>query len=237
MPDVVVLAGGRGTRLAPYTTILPKPLMPVGDMPVLEILLRQLARNGLTTVHLAVGHLAELIEAYFGDGSRFGVELRYSREPGPLGTAGPLAGIETTSSSIVVMNGDLLTTLDFAELVEVHAKSGAAATVGVHRRQVPIDFGVVKRDGTAIIGFEEKPTLAYEVSMGVYVVERDAVDLIPADTRFDFPDFVLLMLERGLTVNAYVSDAFWLDIGRHEDYELAVQRFDELRGELLGDDE
>lgn len=237
MTDVVVLAGGRGTRLAPYTTVLPKPLMPVGDMPVLEILLRQLARNDLTTVHLAVGHLAELIEAYFGDGSKFGVELRYWREPGPLGTAGPLAGIETSSDRIVVMNGDLLTTLNFAELVGEHTRSGAAATIGVHAREVPIDFGVVKRDGGAITGFDEKPTLSYEVSMGVYVVERTAVDLIPAETRFDFPDFVLLMLERGLTVSAYVSDAFWLDIGRHEDYELAVQRFEELRTELLGPDD
>lgn len=237
MTDVVVLAGGRGTRLAPYTTVFPKPLMPVGDMPVLEILLRQLARNGLTTVHLAVGHLAGLLEAYFGDGSRFGVELRYWHEPGPLGTAGPLAAIETASDQIVVMNGDLLTALDFAALVQAHAVSGAAATVGVHRREVPIDFGVVKREGQAITGFEEKPTLAYEVSMGVYVVERSAVELIPAATHFDFPDFVLLMLEHGLAVNAYLSDAFWLDIGRHEDYELAVSSFDELREELLGPDE
>ena len=237
MTDVVVLAGGRGTRLAPYTTIFPKPLMPVGDMPVLEILLRQLARNDLTTVHLAVGHLAELIEAYFGDGSRFGVDLRYWREPGPLGTAGPLAAIETSSDHVVVMNGDLLTTLDFGELVRTHAESGAAATVGVHRRQVPIDFGVVKREGDAITGFDEKPTLAYEVSMGVYVVDRSAIELIPAAEHFDFPDFVLLMLEHGLAVNAYVSDAFWLDIGRHEDYEQAVRSFEELRHELLGADE
>ena len=237
MTDVVVLAGGRGTRLAPYTTIFPKPLMPVGDMPVLEILLRQLARNDLTTVHLAVGHLAELIEAYFGDGSRFGVELRYWREPGPLGTAGPLAAIETSSDHVVVMNGDLLTTLDFGELVRTHTESGAAATVGVHRRQVPIDFGVVKREGDAIMGFDEKPTLAYEVSMGVYVVDRSAIELIPAAVHFDFPDFVLLMLEHGLAVNAYVSDAFWLDIGRHEDYEQAVRSFEELREELLGADE
>jgi NDP-sugar pyrophosphorylase family protein len=237
MPDVVVLAGGRGTRLAPYTTVFPKPLMPVGDMPVLEILLRQLARSKLTTVHLAVGHLAGLLEAYFGDGSRFGVEIRYWHEDGPLGTAGPLAAIETGSEQIVVMNGDLLTTLDFAELVQTHADNGAAATIGVHRREVPVEFGVVKRDGQAITGFDEKPTLAYEVSMGVYVVERSAVELIPAATPFDFPDFVLLMLEHGLAVNAYVSDAFWLDIGRHEDYELAIRRFDELRGELLGPDE
>ena len=237
MTDVVVLAGGRGTRLAPYTTILPKPLMPVGDMPVLEILLRQLARDGLTTVHLAVGHLAGLLEAYFGDGTGFGVQLRYWHESGPLGTAGPLAAVEVSSDRIVVMNGDLLTTLDFKELVDVHVASGAAATVGVHRREVPVDFGVVKRHGLAITGFDEKPTLSYEVSMGVYVVERSAVALIPKGERFDFPDFVLLMLANGLTVNAYLSNAFWLDIGRHEDYELAMRSFDELRDDLLRSNE
>ena len=237
MADVILLAGGRGTRLAPYTTVLPKPLMPVGDMPVLEILLRQLARHELRTVHLAVGHLAGLIEAYFGDGSRFGVELTYWHEDGPLGTAGPLRAIETTSDHVVVMNGDLLTALDFGELVALHEGGDAAATVGVHRREVAVDFGVVKRDGAAITGFDEKPTLSYEVSMGVYVVNRSAIDLIEPGEHFDFPDFVLRMLAHGLTVNAYVSDAFWLDIGRHEDYELAVKSFDELRGELLGPDE
>src|SRR5438105_12806866 len=188
MTEVVVLAGGRGTRLAPYPPVLPKPLMPVGDMPVLEILLRRLARSGLTTVHLAVGHLAELIEAYFGNGDRFGVELRYWRELEPLGTAGPLAEIETDSERLLVMNGDLLTTLDFRELLDAHAASGAAATVGIHRREVPIDFGVAKLDGTRIVGFEEKPTLAYEVSMGVYAFEREAVKLVPARRHFDFPD-------------------------------------------------
>src|SRR6266481_3118985 len=153
MTDVVVLAGGRGTRLAPYTTVFPKPLMPVGEWPVLEILLRRLAAVELRTVHLAVGHLAELIEAYFGDGSRFGVDLVYWRELAPLGTAGPLASIQTSSPSVLVMNGDLVTTLDFRELLAAHAASGASATIGVHRRDVPIEYGVVKREGAAILGF------------------------------------------------------------------------------------
>jgi NDP-mannose synthase len=233
MTDVVVLAGGRGTRLAPYTTVLPKPLMPVGDMPVLEILLRRLASAELRMVHLAVGHLAELIEAFFGDGARFGVELRYWRELDPLGTAGPLAEIETTSSPVLVMNGDLLTTLDFGELLAAHAASGAAATIGVHQRDVPIDFGVVRLDGSAITGFEEKPTLSYEISMGVYAFERAAIELVPPGRKFDFPDLVHRMLEQGLTINAHVSSAFWLDIGRPEDYDLANRSFEELRAELL----
>jgi len=232
MTEVVVLAGGRGTRLEPYTTVLPKPLMPVGEMPVLEILVRRLAGAGLHTVHLAVGHLAELIEAYFGNGSRFGVELRYWREIEPLGTAGPLAEIETASPTILVMNGDLLTTLDFRAFLAAHEESGASATVGVHQRDVPVDYGVVKLDGSAIVGFEEKPTLSYMISMGVYAFERDAIELIPP-RKFDFPDLVHAMLDRGLAINAHVSSAFWLDIGRHEDYELANRSFEHLRAELI----
>jgi NDP-sugar pyrophosphorylase family protein len=235
MTDVIVLAGGKGTRLAPYTTVLPKPLMPVGDMPVLEILLRRLAQAELRTVHLAVGHLAELIEAFFGDGSRFGIDLRYLREHEPLGTAGPLASLETPSPRLLVMNGDLLTGLDFRELLAAHEASDAAATVAIHRRDVSIDFGVAHLDGNRIVGFDEKPTHSYHVSMGVYVFEREVVQLVPAGERFDFPDLLQTMLDRRLAVNAHVSDAFWLDIGRHDDYELAVRRFEELRPELLGE--
>lgn len=232
-PEVVILAGGRGTRLAPYTTVFPKPLMPIGDMPVLEILLRRLARAGLTRVNLAVGHLAALLEAYFGDGGRLGVELRYWLEDEPLGTAGPLSVIKP-SGRVLVMNGDLLTTLDFGELLDAHATSGAAATIGVHRRDVAIDYGVMRLADTRVVGFEEKPTLAYDVSMGVYVFEPEAVALVPAGERFDFPDLVQRMLDLGLHVNAHVSNAFWLDIGRPEDYALAVERFESLRHELLG---
>jgi len=235
MADVVILAGGRGTRLAPYTTVFPKPLMPIGDRPVLEILLRRLAAADLRTIHLAVGHLAELIEAYFGDGSRFGVELRYAREDEPLGTAGPLASIEFDSQTVLVMNGDLVTTLDFRELLDAHAASGAAATIAVHQRDVPIEYGVVKRNGNLVAGFEEKPTLSYEISMGVYAFERAAIELVPSATRFDFPDLVYALLERGLAIHAHVSSSFWLDIGQPEDYELANERFEDLRGDLLGD--
>jgi NDP-mannose synthase len=235
MADVVILAGGRGTRLAPYTTVFPKPLMPIGDRPVLEILLRRLAAADLRTIHLAVGHLAELIEAYFGDGSRFGVELRYAREDEPLGTAGPLASIEFEAQTVLVMNGDLVTTLDFRELLDAHAASGAAATIAVHQRDVPIEYGVVKRNGTLVAGFEEKPTLSYEISMGVYAFERAAIELVPRATRFDFPDLVYALLGRGLPIHAHVSSSFWLDIGLPEDYELANQRYEDLRGDLLGD--
>jgi NDP-sugar pyrophosphorylase family protein len=233
MEDVVVLAGGTGTRLRPYTTVLPKPLMPVGDMPVLEILLRRLSAAGLRRVNLAVGHLAELIEAYFGDGGRFGVELVYWREDEPLGTAGPIARMGLGGERVLVMNGDLLTTLDFSPLLEEHSSSGAAATIAVLTREVPIDFGVVRLDGDTVAGFEEKPVLSYNVSMGVYVFEQRVVELIPGGEHYDFPDLLGAVLDRGWSVHAYRSKDFWLDIGRPDDYELAVEKFADLRTDLL----
>jgi NDP-sugar pyrophosphorylase family protein len=233
MDDVVVLAGGTGTRLRPYTTVLPKPLMPVGDMPVLEILLRRLAAAGLRRVNLAVGHLAELIEAYFGDGSRFGVQLVYWREDEPLGTAAPIAGMGLQGDRVLVMNGDLLTTLDFKPFLDEHRSSGAAATIAVLAREVPIDFGVVHLDGNSVASFEEKPVLGYNVSMGVYVFEQRVIELIPKGKHYDFPELLQALLERGWAVHAYRSSDFWLDIGRPEDYELALEEFPGLRDDLL----
>jgi NDP-sugar pyrophosphorylase family protein len=233
MEDVVLLAGGTGTRLRPYTTVLPKPLMPVGDMPVLEILLRRLAAAGFVRVNLAVGHLAELIEAYFGDGSRFGVELVYWREDEPLGTAGPIAQMGLDGDRVLVMNGDLLTTLDFSSLLDEHRSSGATATIAVLSREVPIDFGVVHLDGDTVASFEEKPVLSYNVSMGVYVFDRRVVELIPRGERYDFPDLLGAVLEHGWPVHAYRSGDFWLDIGRPEDYKLALDSFADVRDKLL----
>jgi NDP-mannose synthase len=233
MSDVVVLAGGTGTRLRPYTTVLPKPLMPVGEMPVLEILLRRLAAAGFVRVNLAVGYLAELIEAYFRDGERFGVELVYWRETQPLGTAGPIAEMDLTEDRVLVMNGDLLTTLDFAPFMEGHVASGAAASLAVRSREVPIDFGVVHVDGVNVASFEEKPVITYDVSMGVYAFEQRVVELIPHGLKYDFPDLLNEVLEHGWPVHAHRSTDFWLDIGRMDDYELAQERFNELRGALL----
>jgi NDP-sugar pyrophosphorylase family protein len=231
--DVVVLAGGRGTRLRPYTAVLPKPLMPVGEMPVLEILLRRLAAAGFGRANLAVGHLGELIEAYFGDGGRFGIELRYWRESEPLGTAGPLSQMELGADRLLVMNGDLLTTLAFSELVDAHERSGADATLAVLARELPMEFGVVHVDDGRVVAFEEKPIVTHDVSMGVYVFEPSVLELIPRGTRFDFPDLVAALLERGRPIHAHRASAFWLDIGRVEDYELANERFPELRDALL----
>lgn len=231
--DVVVLAGGAGTRLRPYTTVLPKPLMPVGDMPVLEILLRQLATAGFMRANLAVGHLAELIEAYFGDGRRFGLELVYWRETEPLGTAGPLSEIRLEGDRVLVMNGDLLTTLKVGSVVDGHVASGAAATLAVRSREVPIDFGVVHVDGGQVSSFEEKPVITYDVSMGVYVFEMKVVKLLERGVKYDFPDLLQEVLRRGWPVHAHRSTDFWLDIGRIDDYARALDEFEGLRDSLL----
>jgi len=173
----VILAGGKGTRLAPYTVVLPKPLMPLGDRPVLEIIIRQLRHYGITDVVLAVGYLAELLEAYFGDGRRFGVNIEYSREEKPLGTAGPLALIDGLDEPFLVMNGDLLTNLDYAKLAAHHADAGAACTIAMYRRQVQITLGVMQVDPEyRLLDYIEKPTYDYQVSMGAYVFDPQVLD-------------------------------------------------------------
>jgi NDP-sugar pyrophosphorylase family protein len=209
--------------------------MPIGDMPVLEILLRRLRAAGFDHVHLAVGYLAELVEAYFRDGARFGIQIEYLREDKPLGTAGPLAALETDAARLLVMNGDLVTTMDFRALLDRHAEAGAAATIAIRGRDIPLDFGIVTVADGFVAGFEEKPTLHHDVSMGVYVFEANVVQLIPADERLDFPDLLQILLDGGRAVAVHRSDDFWVDIGRHEDYERALDSFDELRPALLGE--
>lgn len=232
----VVLAGGRGTRLAPYTTVLPKPLMPVGDMPILEILLRQLRRADISNITLAVGHLAALLEAYFGDGSRFGVSLDYSYEDEPAGTAGPLALVDGLHETFLVMNGDLLTTIDFGQLLRAHRDSGAAVTVGLFEKRVSLDLGVVETDADGkVTDYIEKPTLTYEVSVGVYAMEPSVLDHIERGERLDLPDLVLRLVGAGVGVHAYRFSGTWFDIGRPDDYRAASEHFERHRGELLAD--
>ena len=233
----VLLTGGKGTRLAPYTTVLPKALIPIGDMPVAEILIRQLQRAGVTDVVLAVGHLAALLEAYFGDGSRWGVRLEYSMEESALGTAGPLALVSGLDSTFVVMNGDLLTTLDLRKMIDFHRSEGAAATVGVFRRTIPIDFGVIEADGADILGYVEKPTLSYEVSVGAYVMEPRVLEHIAPGEPLDLPDLVKTLIDAGEPVKAFRFDGHWLDIGSHDDYAAAVELFERERTLFLGPEE
>ncbi len=231
----VILAGGKGTRLRPYTTAFPKPLMPVGDKPILEIILRQLKSHGINEVIMAVGHLAELIMTFFGDGSKFGVKIKYSREDEPLGTAGPLSLIkDELTETFLVMNGDILTTLNYSDLIEYHKKSNATATIALNKREVYIDFGVVELDKNSnIVDYIEKPTLHYLVSMGIYVFEPEVLKYIPNNKKFDFPDLVKELISKGEKVKGYVYDGYWLDIGRPEDYEKACNEIDRIYNDLF----
>lgn len=233
----VVLAGGRGTRLAPYTVVMPKPLMPLGDMPILEVVLRQLRRYGFRRVVLAVGHLSQLIEAYFGDGSGLGVELVYARESEPLGTAGPLALIPGLDRDFLVMNGDVLTSLNLGAFLDAHSAAGAPASIATYERTNRVDFGVVQSDREGYVtGYVEKPVHRYLVSMGVYAFSPEALTLITPGERLDFPDLVLRLLTAGRQVRSVPFAGYWLDIGRHDDLARAQEELEAHRADFLGED-
>jgi NDP-sugar pyrophosphorylase family protein len=231
---VVILAGGKGTRLKPYTTALPKPLVPVGDYPILDILLRQLGTQGFRRITLAVGHLAGLIQAYFKQGEDWGIDLQYAYETAPLGTAGPIARLPREERALLVLNGDLLTTLDFAQLVRFHYENRALATIGTKRRRQAVEFGVIERDTKGqITQYKEKPMLDYLVSMGIYVFSPAVREYIPRSQKFDFPDLVHCLLENKQRVLAYESDAYWMDIGRPDDYQQANEDFPNMQDAFL----
>lgn len=230
----VILAGGRGTRLAPYTAILPKPLMPIGDMPILEIVVRQLARHNFDRLTLAVGYLAELLMAYCGSGEKFGVKIDYSREEQPLGTAGPIALVPDLNDTFLVMNGDLLTTLDYSAMLQYHRRRKALATVACYQRDVKIDLGVIHVDeDNWVSDYIEKPTYHYAVSMGIYLFEPEILNYIPKNQRLDLPELVIRLMRDGKKVNVFNFDGYWLDIGRHDDYERAIEEFSKNRDRFL----
>jgi NDP-sugar pyrophosphorylase family protein len=230
----VVLAGGKGTRLAPYTKILPKPLMPIGDMPILEVILHQMKVAGIHDVVLTVGHLSELLRAFFNDGSRFGLHITYSFEEKPLGTAGPIALIKDLNETFLVTNGDVLTTLDFRDLIQFHKSQHAITTIAAHRRQEKIDLGVIQFNGTSqVMGYSEKPTFDFMVSMGIYVFEPEVLKYIPAGEYLDFPDLVKKMVAAGERVVGLPFDGYWQDLGRPADYERAAIDFENMRHEFL----
>jgi NDP-mannose synthase len=233
----VVLAGGKGTRLLPYTRIFPKPLIPIGEMPILEVLIRQMHSAGINDVILTVGHLSELMRAFFKDGSQFGVHITYSYEDTPLGTAGPLALVDALDDTFLMTNGDVLTTLPIAEMVANHKQNGAAATIAMHIRNIKIDLGVIRLNGEQEVkDYIEKPTYEYLVSMGLYVFEPRVLNYIPKHQYLDFPDLIKILLAAGEKVNGYLFDGYWQDLGRPDDYEQAIKDFDRMRAEFLPDE-
>ncbi len=228
------MAGGRGSRLAPYTTVLPKPLMPLDDRPILDVLLRQLVAGGVQRVSISVGHLSGLIEGWVRHQPSYGVPIAFAYEDQPLGTAGALANVERPTSAFLALNGDVLTTLGFGDLLEAHAASGAIATMAVKERSVDVQYGVVHADAEGRIErLEEKPRLCFTVSMGIYAMEPEIIDLIAPGERIDFPDLLLRAMERGHEVRTYDHDAYWRDIGNRDDYEAAIEDFIAQPGRFL----
>jgi NDP-sugar pyrophosphorylase family protein len=233
----VVLAGGKGTRLAPYTYVLPKPMMPIGEHTILEIILGQMKRAGIEAVTLAVGHLASLIQAYFNSGSRFEMKIDYAYEKNPLGTAGPLAFIEGLDDTFLVCNGDILTLLDINDLVAFHKANQAVCTIASHQRTHKINLGVIEHvdDSYQVAGYIEKPSLNFLVSMGMYVFEPKVLDYIPKGEYFDFPTLVNALLKAEERVVCCPYDGYWRDLGNHEDYIAANEDFEKLRSQFLGE--
>lgn len=231
----IILAGGKGTRLAPYTTVFPKPLMPIDGMPILEVVVRQLAHFRIREVVLAVSpHSEPLLAAYFGDGRRYGVDISYSRETDPLGTAGPLSLLSDLPETFLVMNGDILTSLNYLRLVEFHRRHRGVVTIAMNQKSVSLELGVMECGPRhRLRRYSEKPTLSYAVSMGIYVFEKRVLKWIPGRKYLDFPALIQKLLRAGEPVNCYPSEDFWLDIGRHEDYEEAQRKFQEMRKKLL----
>jgi mannose-1-phosphate guanylyltransferase len=227
----VILAGGRGTRLRPYTTTLPKPLVPIGDeFSILEIVLRQLAQRGFNRATIAIGYLGSLIRAYVGDGSQWGIAVDYVTEDVPLGTMGPVVlNLDRLPEHFLVMNGDILTDLDFADLLNRHAAGAAPLTVGTYRRDVKVDFGVLEVADEQIVGFREKPVLSYSVSMGIYGLSRSTLNRYEAGRALGFDELVLDLLARGEHPAVYAFSGNWLDIGRPEDYDRANSEIDLIR--------
>jgi len=219
----VILAGGKGTRLKPYTTVIPKPLVPVGEKAILEILISRLQREGVDEVFICLNHFAEIIMAFFGDGSRFGLKIHYSLEDEPLGTVGPVKCINGLPEHFLVMNGDLLTDLPFHELYDFHLKADSLLTVATFSRKTKVDFGVIDIDPLTHFakGFREKPEFIFDVSMGVYVMNRDVLEFVPPQVHFGFDDLMLLLLEKKQPALTFPYNGYWLDIGRPDDYERA----------------
>lgn len=237
--QAIVLAGGKGTRLRPFTHVFPKPLMPLGDdnpMPILEVVLRQLARHGFDDVVIITGYLTEYIETFCRDGRRFGTHVTYRRETMPLGTAGGLTLVDRPREPVLVLNGDILTTLDFGAMHAEHRRTGADATIAAYTREVKIDFGVLEfgEDPTRLTGYREKPSFTFEVSMGLYLLSPSAWDHLTPGVPITMPELLESMRNSGRVVRAFRQSCEWLDIGRHDDYAMANEIFQSRRSEFLG---
>lgn len=231
----IVLAGGKGTRLRPYTLVLPKPLMPVGDLPILEVIIKQLASAGFDHITLAVNHQAEIIKAFFMDGSKWSVKIDYSLEDKPLSTMAPLRLINDLPDNFLVMNGDILTDLNYDDLYQTHTRNNEIFTISSYAREQLVDYGVLDVSDERLVGLREKPRMNYEVSMGVYVMSRRALDFIPVETAYGFDHLMHDLIAAGEGVAVRRFSGYWLDIGRPDDYSQAIDEFESMRSRFLGE--
>lgn len=223
----VVLAGGLGNRLKPLTVVIPKPLVPVGEFSIIEVLAKQLAAQGFDRLTISVGHLASLVHAFCGDGAQWDIAIDYLREDTPLGTAGCLSLIEDLAEDrVLVLNGDILTNTNFAEAYRTHDPADGA-TIFANKREVPVEFGVLECDGAGYLsGYIEKPTLSYDVSMGIYVISADVIsEFVPPRTRVDMPDLMRALMASGRRVRVAPNDAYWRDLGKMDDLSAATEDF------------
>lgn len=219
----IILAGGKGTRLKPYTISLPKPLVPIGEMPILEIIIRQLKKFGFDHITITINHYAEIIQAFFGDGKKWNIKIDYSLEDKPLSTMGPLTLINDLPDNFLIMNGDVLTNLDLNVFYNDHIKRKSNFTIGAHKRSDKVEYGVLhNNEKSELIKFEEKPINEYLVSMGIYMMNKNNLQHIPYNTFFGFDHLMNTLIERNILPYIYEFDGYWLDIGRPDDYEKAI---------------
>ena len=235
--QAIILAGGKGTRLRPYTTTFPKPLMPIDDLPIIEIVIRQLVRSGFHRLIITTGHLGEMLRLFCGDGRKWGIQIDYSHESEPLGTAGPIAHLaDRLDEHFMVMNGDLLTTINYRRGFEAHVRGETLATVALYQRDVKIDFGVIEECPPGFLdNYVEKPTMHYSVSMGINFFNRRVLKFMERGKRLDIPDLMLRLRRAGEKIACYREDCYWLDIGRADDYQTATEEFVRRRKEFLPD--
>jgi len=224
--SAIILAGGKGTRLKPFTMTIPKPLLPLGDVSILEVVIEQLVGAGISRIVLTLGHMASLLTACIGTGDRWGIKIESVIEREPLGTAGSLRAVDNLEEDFIVMNADLLTTLDYEDMFNYHLRNNSIGTIGLSKRIVPIDYGVVQATPEGLLdNYIEKPTIPYSVSMGINILSRRCLQFIPPTGKFDMPDLMLAMHRAGHPVHCYETDCYWKDIGRFEDYQQASEDF------------
>ena len=232
----VILAGGKGTRLRPYTVVLPKPLMPIGEFPILEVIIRQLLRHGFDHVTLAVNHQAEIIKAFFQDGAKWGIKIDYSLEDKPLSTMAPLRLIRNLPENFLVMNGDILTDLSYSDIYDEHTRNNNIFTISSYVREQKIDYGVLDVNASGhLFGFKEKPKTNYTVSMGVYMASRRIIDFIPEDESYGFDNLMLDLIAANQPAVVRHFYGYWLDIGRPDDYIQAIEEFEVMKSRFLGE--